>query len=68
MTDIDPIDADMPDNEVANLFERNDWVSAPVVDKDGKLLGRSMIVKDNLLMGIREKEDFVSRKYQDESG
>ena len=33
-----------------------------------KLLGRSMIVKDNLLMGIREKETFVTRKYQDESG
>ena len=35
---------------------------------NGKLLGRSMIVKDNLLMGIREKEAVITKVYQDESG
>ena len=40
VTDVEPIPVDMPDAEVARLFERNDWVSAPVVDQEGKLLGR----------------------------
>ncbi|MDP4650451.1 MAG: CBS domain-containing protein, partial [Haliea sp.] len=37
-TDIAPIPASLPDDEVARLFERNDWVSAPVVDDTGRLL------------------------------
>jgi magnesium transporter len=55
LTDVDPIDADLADNEVANLFERNDWISAPVVDKDGKLLGRITI--DDVVDVIREDAD-----------
>jgi magnesium transporter len=55
VTDIDPINADLPDNEVAKLFERNDWVSAPVVDNDGKLLGRITI--DDVVDVIREDAD-----------
>ena len=33
-TDVEPIPVDMPDSEVARLFERKDWVSAPVVDRE----------------------------------
>jgi magnesium transporter len=46
---------DMPDDEVARLFERNDWVSAPVVDDDGRLLGRITI--DDVVDVIREDAD-----------
>lgn len=55
LTDVVPIDADLADSEVANLFERNDWISAPVVDKDGKLLGRITI--DDVVDVIREDAD-----------
>lgn len=54
-TGIDPIPADMDDGEVASLFERNDWVSAPVVDEQGKLLGRITI--DDVVDVIREDAD-----------
>jgi len=43
ITDIQPIPATMPDTKVAQQFERYDWVSAPVVDADNKLLGRITI-------------------------
>ncbi|MEQ8264379.1 magnesium transporter [Pseudohaliea sp.] len=46
---------DMPDDEVARLFERNDWVSAPVIDADGRLLGRITI--DDVVDVIREDAD-----------
>ena len=39
----EPIPAGMPAREVANLFERHDWISAPVVDEAGRLLGRITI-------------------------
>tara|TARA_R110002072_G_scaffold86030_2_gene194310 strand:- start:20906 stop:22258 length:1353 start_codon:yes stop_codon:yes gene_type:complete len=55
VTDIDPIDVNTPDSEVARLFERNDWVSAPVVDEDGRLLGRITI--DDVVDVIREDAD-----------
>ncbi|HAD10112.1 MAG TPA: magnesium transporter [Porticoccaceae bacterium] len=42
-TDTDAIPASTPSSQVAQLFERQDWVSAPVVDDDGKLLGRITI-------------------------
>jgi magnesium transporter len=35
--------ADMPDSEVAHLFKKNDWVSAPVTNQENKLLGRITI-------------------------
>ncbi|MBL4584281.1 MAG: magnesium transporter [Pseudomonadales bacterium] len=43
LTDIEPIQATMTDLEVSNLFELHDWVSAPVVDEDGVLVGRITI-------------------------
>ncbi|PLW82904.1 magnesium transporter [Kineobactrum sediminis] len=55
ITDVAPIPAEMPDSEVARLFERNDWVSAPVVDDDGRLLGRITI--DDVVDVIREDAD-----------
>jgi magnesium transporter len=54
-TDVTPIPVDMPDTEVARLFERNDWVSAPVVDETGKLVGRITI--DDVVDVIREEAD-----------
>ena len=51
-TDHEPIPVDMPDSEVARLFERNDWVSAPVVDAEGRVLGRITI--DDVVDVIRE--------------
>ncbi|WP_415898921.1 magnesium transporter [Neptuniibacter sp. QD48_11] len=54
-TDIEPINASMPDDQVASLFEEHDLVSAPVVDDDGKLLGRITI--DDVVDVIREDAD-----------
>ncbi len=55
VTSRDPIPALMPSAEVARLFERNDWISAPVVDDDGRLLGRITI--DDIVDVIREEAD-----------
>jgi magnesium transporter len=49
------IPTDMPDDEVARLFERNDWVSAPVVDEGGFVVGRITI--DDVVDVIREDGD-----------
>jgi magnesium transporter len=54
-TDVEAIVATMPDSDVAVLFERHDWVSAPVVDNNGKLLGRITI--DDVVDVIREDAD-----------
>lgn len=54
-TNVEAIPADMHDSEVANLFEIHDWVSAPVVDDKGKLLGRITI--DDVVDVIREDAD-----------
>jgi magnesium transporter len=54
-TDIHPIPATLSAIDVANLFERHDWVSAPVVDEQGKLLGRITI--DDVVDVIREDAD-----------
>jgi magnesium transporter len=55
VTDVQPINVHTPDTEVARLFERNDWVSAPVVDDNGKLLGRITI--DDVVDVIRGDAD-----------
>lgn len=52
LTDLDPIPANMEDTQVAQLFERQDLISAPVVDENGKLLGRITI--DDVVDVIRE--------------
>ncbi|MCR8921573.1 magnesium transporter [Dasania sp. GY-MA-18] len=54
-TDVTPIHADVDDSEVAQLFERHDLISAPVVNTEGQLLGRITI--DDVLDVIREDAD-----------
>ena len=48
-----PIDANTPATEVARRFETHDMLSAPVVDEDGRLLGRITI--DDVVDIIREE-------------
>ncbi|AYQ56613.1 Mg/Co/Ni transporter MgtE, CBS domain-containing [Bathymodiolus thermophilus thioautotrophic gill symbiont] len=50
-----PIVADMPEHEVANLFERRDLISAPVVDKNNQLIGRITI--DDVVDVIRDQAE-----------
>ena len=53
--DIAAIPADMPDAEVAKLFENHNLVSAPVLNEAGKLIGRITI--DDVVDVIREDAD-----------
>ncbi len=50
--DVVAVQADMSEQDVAQLFERHDWVSAPVIDPNGHLLGRITI--DDVIDIIRE--------------
>jgi magnesium transporter len=54
-TDFDPISAETPETEVASKFERYDLISAPVIDKDGSLIGRITI--DDVVDVIMEQAD-----------
>lgn len=54
-TDVDALPVDMPDNQVATLFEENDWISAAVVDEEGKIVGRVTI--DDVVDVIIEEAD-----------
>ncbi len=51
----DAIPSDMPDSEVAKLFENHDLISAPVVDANNILLGRITI--DDVVDVIRDEAD-----------
>jgi magnesium transporter len=53
--EITALNVDMPEREVAQLFERYDWFSAPVVDEEGRLLGRITI--DDVVDIIREEAE-----------
>ena len=55
VTTRDAIPALLPAAEVARLFERNDWISAPVIDEQNQLLGRITI--DDVVDVIREEAD-----------
>jgi magnesium transporter len=55
ITDFTAIPVTMDQQEVAQLFERMDWISAPVVNENGKLLGRITI--DDIVDVIREESD-----------
>jgi magnesium transporter len=50
--DIEAINVDMKEIEVAQLFERYDWISAPVLNNEGDLVGRITI--DDVIDIIRE--------------
>ena len=54
-TEREAIAAALDATDVANLFERNDWVSAPVVDHEGRLVGRITI--DDVIDVIRDEAD-----------
>ncbi len=64
---IEPLAVTMPDNEVAQIFERRDLLSAPVVDEQGHLLGRITI--DDVVDVIREEAEhsFMSMAGLDEA-
>ncbi|WP_286265082.1 magnesium transporter [Thalassotalea atypica] len=53
--DIEAIPPEMDETDVAQLFERHDLISAPVVDSDGRLLGRITI--DDVIDIIREEAE-----------
>lgn len=55
ITDFEAIPVTMNQKEIMQLFERMDWISAPVVDEAGKLLGRITI--DDVVDVIREESD-----------
>ena len=50
--DCESIPISMDESEVAQLFERHNWISAPVVDDNAQLLGRVTI--DDIVDVIRE--------------
>ncbi|KJF86192.1 magnesium transporter [Photobacterium phosphoreum] len=49
------IAVDMADSEIANIFERRNWISAPVVDTNNHLVGRITI--DDVVDLIREEAE-----------
>lgn len=55
LTDVNAIPATMSERDVARLFERHDWVSAPVIDKSNRLIGRITI--DDVVDVIRDDAD-----------
>lgn len=55
---VEPIPPTMPADEVAQLFESRDLVSAAVVSEDGRLLGR--ITVDDVVDVVREQAEHAS--------
>nr|WP_300310757.1 magnesium transporter [Halomonas sp.] len=53
--DVDAIQVDMKSRDVATLFQTHDLTSAPVVDKEGMLLGRVII--DDIVDVIQENSE-----------
>lgn len=53
--DSEAIEVATADNDVARIFEKKDWISAPVVDSTDQLLGRITI--DDVVEVIREDAD-----------
>ena len=54
-TGTQPLEAHLNDKDVSRLFEQNDWVSAPVVDNESRLIGRITI--DDVVDVIMEDAD-----------
>ncbi|SFV79237.1 Mg/Co/Ni transporter MgtE / CBS domain [hydrothermal vent metagenome] len=50
-----PISADMPEKEVAHLFEQRNLISAPVIDENNQLIGRITI--DDVVDVIRDEAE-----------
>ncbi|XQW84582.1 magnesium transporter [Thalassotalea piscium] len=53
--EVEAVYVDTPETEVAQLFERYDWFSAPVIDAERHLLGRITI--DDIIDVIREEAE-----------
>ena len=53
--DVEAIPVNLEATQVAHLFEQHDWVSAPVIDSEGKLLGRITI--DDVVDVIRDSTE-----------
>jgi magnesium transporter len=53
--DFEPVSVELPSEEVARRFEQQDLISIPVVDTDGRLLGRITI--DDVVDVIREQAE-----------
>ena len=53
--EIEAVQAEISEQEVAQIFERHDWVSAPVINEEGHLLGRITI--DDVIDIIREEAE-----------
>ena len=54
-TETQPLEVNINDKDVSRLFEQNDWVSAPVVDDQSRLIGRITI--DDVVDVIMEDAD-----------
>jgi magnesium transporter len=54
-TDFEPVQAEQPSEGIARRFEDQDLISVPVVDGDGRLLGRITI--DDVVDVIREQAE-----------
>jgi magnesium transporter len=54
-TNVEALPVDMEDSQVAQLFEKNDWISAAVIDEDKKIVGRITI--DDVVDVIIEDAD-----------
>ena len=54
-TETQPLLVNLNDKDVSRLFEQNDWVSAPVIDKESNLIGRITI--DDVVDVIMEDAD-----------
>ena len=54
-TETQPLEVNVNDKDVSRLFEQNDWVSAPVVDDQSRLIGRITI--DDVVDVIMEDAD-----------
>ena len=59
--ELEPIPSFTSENDIARLFEKNDLVSAPVVDDDNKLVGRITI--DDVVDVIKEEADESLRQF-----
>ncbi|MFM1895375.1 MAG: hypothetical protein RLZZ385_449 [Pseudomonadota bacterium] len=66
LTDVQAIPVDMAATQVAQLFEQHDWVSAPVVNAEGKLVGRITIDDIVDLIRYTAEHDLMSMAGLDE--
>ena len=66
LTDVQAIPVDMEAIQVAQLFEQHDWVSAPVINGEGKLVGRITIDDIVDLIRYTAEHDLMSMAGLDE--